>query len=276
MAPRIYISTEQFPKTELLKQGSIAWHQTLFHLPRLDKRALDEVRDRIYRQMPSADVQVYTHEHASEQMARLLKYLDDFLGLAALVSLFICALGIGFLCFTFLQGRLKNIAILVSLGMSHRRALFRHALQIVMLAALGSLVAGTLALAALPFFQGMARQFVSFDIVFRARPAQLVLVLGACLSGSLLVLLPLILRVRRVKPTALLHEQALAMPPWDAWSLAGFLPLVAAFFGQQFRGVTDILLPSFEVLNSLAERGRQGNAGSLGVRLLGALVDAIL
>jgi len=231
MAPRIYISTAQFPKTQLLKQGSIAWRQTLFKLSNLDKIALDRLRDRVYRQMPSADVQVYTHEHASEQMGRLLKYLNDFLGLAALVSLFICALGIGFLCFTFLQGRLKNIAILVSLGMSHRRALGRHALQIILLAALGSVVAGTLAYAAVPLFQGMAKQFVNFDIVFRARPAQLGLVLAACLGGSLLVLLPLILRVRHVNPAGLLHEQALAMPAWDVWSLAGFLPLILAFFG---------------------------------------------
>jgi len=231
MAPRVYVGYKQFPKTNLLRHGSIAWRLQLFHLPAFDRLQLDQLRDDVFSKFTSADVQVYTHENASEQMGRLLARLNDFLGLAAVVALFICALGIGFLCHTFLLGRLKSIAILVSLGMSHRRALLLHILQVSLLAAGGALVAGLLALLAIPFFQSMAARFVDFDIVFYPRPSYLLLTVVSCIAGSLLVLLPLILKIRRFKPVALLQDQVMEMPPWDLISLLGFLPLIAAFYG---------------------------------------------
>lgn len=230
MAPRIYMSFPQFEKTKLMRPGSMAWQTTLYKLPSLDKNGLDDLRDSIFEKMPSADLQVNTHENASEQMGRLLAYLNDFLGLAAIVSLFICGLGIGFLCHSLLVSRIKSIAILRSLGLARGRALGVYAVQVGVLAAISSVLAGISSMLAVPLFQKTAQKLMNFPVDFSFKPLYLAVAFCSCILVGLLTLLPLLLKIRNVKPQQLLQDHITALPRWDLISLMGFLPLLTVFY----------------------------------------------
>lgn len=96
MAPRIYMSVPHLKKTNLIRAGSLAWHSKLYKIPKIKDAELEKKRDQIYQQLPTSDIQVFTHKNSSEQMARLLGYLSDFLSLVSLAALFISCIGLTF------------------------------------------------------------------------------------------------------------------------------------------------------------------------------------
>ena len=86
--------------------------------------------------LKSPDIRVYSHQRAGHRAGRLLRYLSDFLALVSLVALFLACLGSGYLFHGFLTRKVKDLAILISLGASPRLALFTYVLQISILGVL--------------------------------------------------------------------------------------------------------------------------------------------
>ena len=121
-APKIYISQNFLDKTELLQQGNTAFRNQLFRLP--DGVNTQALAEKIGQELSAPDIKIYSHQRAGHRAGRLLRYLSDFLALVSLVALFLACLGSGYLFHGFLIRKIKDIAILVSLGASPRLALF--------------------------------------------------------------------------------------------------------------------------------------------------------
>ncbi len=231
MAPRIYMSFNSLQKTDLLKKGSIAWHSVLYKNSSLSLSKLNSQKDNIFSLLENPDIKVYTHKNVSEQMGRLVDYLNDFLGLASIVALFLSCIGAIYLFRSYLLKKISQIAILISLGVPHQRAFLLHFIQVAFLGLISALMSILFSLVTLPFFRSALSELVPFEIVLKYNLSSFVLCILLGTLGSLIVCLPLFLGIKNVKPSQLFYSNFTNKIKFDKWQVLSILPIGLVFWG---------------------------------------------
>ena len=171
LAPKIFISKSFLDETNLLLIGNTAFRNLLIRLPPGNDQA--KVEYALSQAISSPEVRIYTHQKAGHRAGRLLRYLSDFLSLVSLVALFLATLGSGYLFHSFLTKRTIDVAILVSLGATRKKATLTYLVQLGFLgiiAALPALLATFLFLPILPIVSPHQPGFFSF--LFNFSPAK--------------------------------------------------------------------------------------------------------
>jgi putative ABC transport system permease protein len=208
IAPKVVIGHDMLEETGLLQKGSRVFRGIYVKLPGGAAATADEVAAALKVALPSKEIRIRTHRAASEELSRMLSYLNDYLGLVALVALFLAAVGAAYLFRGFLERRAKDVAILASLGAG--RGLIRS-VYMTQLALLGSvataltLVLGQLLLPALP---RLLAGLMPPEMELGVRPMSALLAASLGIGGSLLFCLPSLRRLDGVQPSALFQEAA--------------------------------------------------------------------
>jgi putative ABC transport system permease protein len=229
MAPRVYIAMGDLKGTGLIREGSLARYSIAYKIPNISLEKLRTIRDEVFKSATESDLQVVTHENSSEQLGRLLGYLNDFLGLTSLIALFLSAIGTGFLAYSFLRQKTRDMAILISLGLPHRKTFLLFLIHIGVLGLLSSLLAIIFSLSLFPFLNNLTRGLLPFNIELRIDSLTLMISVFAGMIGSLFILLPLLLQMRRLRPALLFSNQRDGAQRWDLWSAMGVLPSLGVF-----------------------------------------------
>jgi putative ABC transport system permease protein len=206
-APRVYIGWSRLPGTGLIQFGSRANYRRLYALADgVDPQA---VADGLGGRSELTELRVQSHRDAGENVAQITRYLTRFLTLVALVALLLAGLGAAFLFRAFLHRRLREVAILISVGASFGRAQSVYVWQLLLLAlaaAAGSLALVALALPGLPRLLGP--ELLQLEVEPRIGVRSAALALATALGGSLLLAIPALVRLRSLKPAALFGEAA--------------------------------------------------------------------
>ncbi len=206
-APRVLTSLENVKSTGLIDKGSRIRHIVAIRTPP-GTNTLD-LETRLKETFSSTkEIRIRSHDSASEDMGRMLQGLNDYLGLIALVALFLASVGATYLFRSFMAKRAKDIAILLSLGATHNEARAVYILQLLLLGAIaGALTLGVTSVL-LPLLPGVLAPFLSETVTISLglRGIVVALVMGA--GGSILFCLPLLARFGELKPAALFQEMA--------------------------------------------------------------------
>ncbi len=240
MAPRVYMSVQYLKKAGLLREGTLAWHSRLYKLPTLADTELEERRDLIYQSLPSSDIQVFTHKNSSEQTARLLNYLGDFLGLVSLAALFIACIGLTFLLSTYLQSKSKSVAILTAVGYPRSHAIIFYCAQLLLLIATGTALSIGIATLVLPLIMQATQSVASFSIRITIDIKTLLQSIGLGVSGGLLLLLPHLVRMREVSALQLLHGAHFIRVPSRWTQTLWYLPAMSLFYYLSVRQMNSL------------------------------------
>lgn len=206
MAPRIYIGLNNLSETNLIRPGSIAWHSSLFKIENKNSIELENLREYVFKEIDNPDVRVFTHENASQQMARLVERLNDFLGLTSLVALFLAGLGSGFLFRSYLKGKTKEIAILICLGVNHSKTFMLYLTQVAILGFFSSLLAIIVSIALVPIIGTLTKALLPFPIEFSISPLTIFLGMIIGTLGSIFICLPILSDLNNIKPSLLLSN----------------------------------------------------------------------
>jgi putative ABC transport system permease protein len=231
MAPRIYLNQNFLGATDLLKKGSIAWHSVLYQLPGRTSDDLDKYRETIFKILEAPEVQVYTHENVSEQMATLISRLNDFLGLSSLVALFLAAVGAAFLFRSYFRQRIQQMAVLLCLGANRRQAFTYYLLQVLFLGLVSAGLATVLGYAIVPGLGALTQDLLPFRVEFQLSPWTLVIGLLIGTLGSLFICLPLLVSIKDLNPARLLVANVSDSRSTSWWSVVATLPFFATFWG---------------------------------------------
>lgn len=134
----IYISQEGLKRSELLQTGSTFYFSRLFKYNNSHAAELEEelVRD-LSKNLSDPAIRVTTSENASQQVGRILRYVGDYLALAALVALFLSALGQFYLFKGFVKRNILNMGIYRCLGLTDFKITVIYLLEIFYLNILG-------------------------------------------------------------------------------------------------------------------------------------------
>lgn len=209
LAPKIYLGLPQVENSGLIRFGSRITYTHFIRLPVGTDSAEVAVRLSTALSDPGGrtDLRVASTVDVNRRLGRVVGYFSSFLGLAAMVSLGLAGLAAAFLFREHLRGRVREIAILLSLGASRRQCLLLPMGELSLLG-LGSVcLALGLTRVLLPLFSRLFTGLIPTDLRLTIDPLSALITLLVGVVGSLLFCLPVYRRILAVRPLSLLREQ---------------------------------------------------------------------
>lgn len=189
LAPKIFLSYNFLPQTELIKFGSTATYSYAIKLPSdiPAKVAQKELRTLV----PDRAVKIAGPEESSQQISRSLGLLSDYLSLITLMTYLLSLVGLYYFTQHFLSKKLKTFSIYKAMGIKTSflfRVNFTH---LVLLTFVSVLISTALVTLALPSIEVYFSKLTGEELYFRLSAISLLRILGLSFGGSLLALGPL-------------------------------------------------------------------------------------
>ncbi|MFL6196161.1 MAG: ABC transporter permease [Thermoanaerobaculia bacterium] len=234
LGPRAFLSGAGFARTKLEDTGSRMGYRALIRLPDgTTGTALNAAAERIKASLGHDDfLRVETYRQAQPALRRNIDRVERFLGLVALLSLFVGGIGVAQSVRAWLASRLDSIAILKCLGMRPREILPLYLGQTVLLGLAGSLVgivAGAAVQLALP---SLFPDLIPAELIRPWQPAALLRGLGLGVGVALLFSLPPLSAVLRVPPARVLRRDAEPLPRHRWVAAVTFVALALGIWGM--------------------------------------------
>lgn len=233
LGPRVFLSGRGFARTSLEDQGSRMSYKALVKLPGGAPAAeLNAIADRLRLALPPGDVyRVETYRQSQPALQRNISRVERFLGLVALLSLFIGGIGVAQSVRAWLASRLDAIAILKCLGMRPREIFPLYLGQTILLGLAGSLVGILAGVAVQMVLPRLFPDLIPVALIRPWQPAALLRGLGLGVGVALLFSLPPLSAVLRVPPARVLRREAEPLPRHRWVSVATILALAVGIWG---------------------------------------------
>jgi putative ABC transport system permease protein len=228
IAPRVYLPLPHLADTGLVATGSRVQYRRLYRLP--EGASLADTASALRAASDDPRIEVRSHVEATRQLARVYASVNDYLGLVALIAVFLAGLGAAYLFREHLARRVEDIAVLVSLGATRARAQRVFLVQLLLLSCGAAVLACGFGALLLPAIARSARAVLPVAVVPTLGLRSVVGVALLATVGSVAACLPLLARIRSLRPAELFAEQvgpALGRGPRDALLL---LPALLAFW----------------------------------------------
>jgi putative ABC transport system permease protein len=200
IAPRVYISMDDLPRTGLLQEASLARFRTYFKFgPSVDVPKLVE---RIRPELEKFRLGHDTVEQRKRELGRSLDNLYHFLNLVGFIALLLGGVGIASAIHVHVKQKLGTVAVLRCLGSSIAQTFSIYLAQGMALGLFGALLGGALGIAIQTVLPKVLADFIPFTFQFHTAW----LAVGRAMAVGFVIcllfaLLPL-LSVRRVSPLA--------------------------------------------------------------------------
>jgi len=223
LGPRVLIDHDALHELGLLALGSRARRQVLL---RVEDGRVDEIAAALRASFKDTFVSVRSYRMTGDEIGEDLERAEGYLSLAGLTVLVLGGIGVSSVTRVFIEQKLKSIAVLKCVGAGTRRITAIYLVQVLGLGLAGSVLGlglGRLALAAAPALNPAEGLELAPTLTWSAI-AQSVAI--GVLVSLLFSLVPL-LRVRRVRPSLLLRQEAPSGGPFD-WTRAAAIAGVSA------------------------------------------------
>ena len=209
LAPRIYLGLSDILETGLLRKKSRVSYQHLYRFP--DETDLTVLVGTLKNKIRKFDgsyskIRVLTHKRAANNMGRVMGYLNDYLGLVALIAVFLAGIGAAYLFRNYLVHRFREMSILMSLGATRQQTYRLVLWQLGLLGTGAALISIIISLGILPLLEILLEQFLPRGFETQVNVSSLIFALVLGSIGSLVFCLPVLTRIRSVQPLRLLHE----------------------------------------------------------------------
>jgi putative ABC transport system permease protein len=234
IGPRVFLTGAGFARTHLAGQGSRITYRALVRLPDgVSAAGLDAAAERVKKALPGDEsFRVETYRQAQPALRENITRIEKFLGLVALLSLFVGGIGVAQSVRAWLAGRLDAIAILKCLGMRPREIFPLYLGQTFLLGLAGSalgILAGVAVQMTLP---RLFPDLIPPELIRPWQPAALLRGLGLGVGVAMLFSLPPLSAVLRVPPARVLRRDAEPLPRHRWVSAVTGLALVAGVWGM--------------------------------------------
>jgi putative ABC transport system permease protein len=234
IGPRVFLSGPGFARTHLEDQGSRVSYRTLVRLPDgISNAALDAAAERLKQALPGGEsFRVETYRQAQPSLRQNISRVERFLGLVALLSLFVGGIGVAQSVRAWLASRMDAIAILKCLGMRPREIFPLYLGQTVLLGLAGSIVGILAGVAVQMTLPRLFPDLIPPELIRPWQPAALLRGLGLGIGVAMLFSLPPLSAVLRVPPARVLRRDAEPLPRHRWVTAATFLTLAAGVWGM--------------------------------------------
>jgi len=207
-APRFLVSEDALRATALLQPGSLVRWIYRVKLADGSEGATKALTDDVRSQLPQAGWEIRSRDNASPQLERSISRFTQFLTLVGLAALLVGGVGVANAVKSHIDRRREVIAALKALGATGRDVFAMYLAQVMVLAAIGSVI-GLVLGAALPFaIVGLLGNLLPLPVVPALHPGGLALSLLYGLLTALAFGLWPLARVHDVPVAALFRDAA--------------------------------------------------------------------
>lgn len=231
LGPRLLIAADALGESGLERPGSMIYHHYRLLLKGGDDP--EALRSDLEERFPDAAWRITDYRNAAPQIRIFVERLDLFLTLVGLTALLVGGVGVGNAIRAYLDGKLRTIALLKSVGATHGRVFEIYLAQMLILAGAG-IGAGLLVGVASPALAaGLLSQLLPFQLPTQLYPEVLLRAAGFGLLTTLAFGIWPLARTRQVAAAALLRGNgeaatATALPwPYLAATVIAALGLAA-------------------------------------------------
>ena len=228
-APKIYLGLPFIEQTGLIQKGSTLWNTLYFKLP--PSASAETYADLLNNELDAPGIRVNSHENKGQNTGRLISYLMDYLGLVALAGFFLAALGVAYFYFSYFAKRLKDLTILLTLGLSPAQVAGIFILQVVFLGVCAASFSLLIAYALIPFFPGLFATLFDAQIAPSISFHTVLVSFLMSIIGTLLICYPLIRKIHTLKPATLFQEHANLSIPFSPADFISFIPAFICYWG---------------------------------------------
>ncbi|HTQ99793.1 MAG TPA: FtsX-like permease family protein, partial [Candidatus Acidoferrum sp.] len=277
--PSIYMGIPQVESTGLIQLGSRISYARFYQLPeRYDITGLRQRFSDAQQQEfgPERRLALTTHQDQSEDLSRVLRYMNDYLGLIALIALFLAGVGAAYLFRSFFTTRFRDMAILMCLGGTPRQAYLMTLLQIVLLGGCSALAASVVSWFALPVLPSLFATFLPKGFTNSMESSSLLLAFFMGTLGSIICCLPILSKIYDLHPLALFHEkvQPSAVGAHKSRYALSYAPILLVFWGLAIAQAHSKFIGTLFVIGFLLAISLLGALGWTILRLCGQLSGA--
>lgn len=204
LAPRIFIDSAWLEKSKLIQFGSTF---TEAYLYQFSDESAATIQTDLFALISDPAIQVDTPTTASEDSARQLGFLTDFLNLVALVAILLAGLGASYLYQVFARKKTKDFAIFKTLGLEYPALLKIYILQLFVLSILVCIFSYFGSVAFIPLLQWIISSLVTQELNVHVPFYVVGLTLVLTFIASLIVVGPYIQTLNRIPPGVLFKEE---------------------------------------------------------------------
>ncbi|MBF0230285.1 MAG: ABC transporter permease [Desulfamplus sp.] len=208
LAPKIYIALDDAEKTGLLKFGSRVSFKRYYRFPYktdISSKTV-ELRKKIDTLFKGAPIiSVYDSEDVNQNLNKIFGYFTGYMGLIGVVALFLAGIGTAYLFRGYLNTKIKEIAILMTLGASRVDAYLMFMFQVIILGAISTIVAVILSIFILPLFPEVLQGLIPKNFNANADIKSIITAFIPGIFGSIIFCLPVFATVYQLKPVILLQ-----------------------------------------------------------------------
>lgn len=230
LAPKLYVSKKYKKATKLISFGSVASYVYLFKLKRefQDKEKLKLIKKDLLKIISDPAIRVMLPDNSSEQVGRVLNYLSDYLGLVALVAIFLSGIGSSYLFQNFVFIKMAEIGILKSLGLSLNRVKGLFIIQLLILGSLGISVAIILATALLPLASSFLDKLLKIEVLLSISMESIAVSLFVGILTIFVICYPILKKLVHKKTIEMFHAQSSFDWSWTFKDFLSYLPLLVS------------------------------------------------
>jgi len=228
LGPRLFLSGAGFRRAGLAGYGSRIEHRTLLKVPAgFPLSALDAAKEKLQRTLPEPTFyRIETYREAQPALRESFARVERFLGLVALLSLFVGGIGVAQSVRAWLAGRLDAIAVLKCLGMRPREIFPLYLGQTALLGLAGSLAGIAVGVAVQLVLPSLFPDLIPAELVRPWQPTALLRGLTLGVGVAVLFSLPPLSAVLRVPPARVLRRDAEPLPG-HRWVMVATLAALA-------------------------------------------------
>ncbi|MES2606635.1 MAG: FtsX-like permease family protein, partial [Pseudomonadota bacterium] len=207
----------------------------------------------------------------SEDLGRILAYMNDYLGLIALIALFLAGVGAAYLFRSFFTSRFKDMAILMCLGGTPKQAYEMTLIQIVLLGLFSAVIASIVAYFSLPLLPLLFESFLPRGFQNSMEISSMVLALFMGTVGSIICCLPILSKIYDLNPIGLFHEKVQPSPVTKHMQryAASYMPVLLVFWGLAMWQARSILIGTVFIVGFLTAITLIGSVAWTILRLCG-------
>lgn len=246
LAPRLFVNQLDLKESGLIQKGSTITNSVYFQTNRVfDQNDINRIEEALQDQ----SIRVSTPSETSEQMARAVRYMTDFLSLISLVALFMSGSGLFYLFSHLIERCRKSLYLYRLLGMDNSQLRVMMLFVVLLLSLAGSLISFAVSATFIPTLKQYLSDYLNAQI---STKLSLEIVLFYFLLGplfSIAIVWPVVKTSLVEKLPNLFEEIVLKTKSHSKW--IDYLPAILLFMFLSFFSAKSFKIGGFFFVSML-------------------------
>lgn len=200
LAPRIYILKDQFDLAPLKKGGNLVRYY--YYTKTEQQEKLGEIRENVhetFRSFRNASLSPFvirSHESSGSQLENILAYISSYLSLVSLIAIFLAGVGIAYLFRNFVHEKIKETAIMRTLGLKQEETFLISTLQLCFVALLACALTLISSFFFIPYIPTFFERFLpdNFEMSYSVR--SFFVIFAVSITGAVVFCLPILIATK--------------------------------------------------------------------------------